>query len=291
MTVKIIADSAADLPKATAEKEGIAVVPLLVYHGETEYQDNVTLEPKALFDGMRAGQVYKTSQPLYGSFEAAFREAAGQPDGAVYAAFSSALSGTHQTALLVRDSLKDEGIGDDISIVDTKCASAGLGLVALKAAALARTGASRETVAAAVSWWAAHMEHLFTVDDLTYLVRGGRVSPVAAFIGGLLNIKPLLQVEDGKLVPMEKVRGRKKVFERMVDLMAERGVALKEQTIGISHGDDPESAELLRSMIEARYGVTRFFVTTIGATIGAHAGPGTIALFFLNEAEPPEFSS
>jgi len=285
MTVKIITDSAADLPKETAAQRGIDVVPLLVYLGETEYQDNVTLQPEDLFRGMREGNVYKTSQPLYGSFESAFRAAADEPDGAVYVAFSSALSGTHQTSLLARDALESELPNLKLSVVDSKCASAGLGLVALKAAELAATGASREQVARAAERWARHMEHLFTVDDLAYLVRGGRVSPVAAFIGGLLNIKPLLHVEDGKLVPLEKVRGRKKVFERMLDLMEERGANLAGQTIAISHGDDPEAAELLRSMIEARFGCSKFLVTPIGAAVGAHAGPGTIALFFLNADE------
>jgi len=283
LALKIITDSAADLPPDFVSRHGIEVVPLMVYHGEREYEDGVTLQPAELFAGMRDGQTYKTSQPLYGRFEAAFRRLAENGDEGLYIAFSSELSGTHQTSLLVRQAVLDEHPSLELDIVDSKCASLGLGLVVRYAAELAAGGASRLEVVQAVQAWSRRMEHIFTVDRLEYLVRGGRVSPVAAFIGGLLNIKPILHVEAGKLVPLEKVRGRKKVFARILDLMEERGTELRGQTIGISHGDDPEAAQELRDMIEARFGCDRFFVSSIGSAIGAHAGPGTIALFFLND--------
>ncbi|WP_199620346.1 DegV family protein [Paenibacillus alkalitolerans] len=285
MTVKIIADSAADLPKEVAEQHGIDVIPLMVYLGDEEFLDNVTLKPAELFQGMRSGRTYKTSQPMYGNVESVFRSAAENEDGAVYVAFSSELSGTYQTAVMVKGDLTGELTGLDLEIIDSKCASAGAGLVALKAAELAAGGASKEEIVRRARWYAEHMEHIFTVDNLEYLVRGGRVSPVAAFIGGLLNIKPILHVEEGKLVPIEKVRGRKKVFSRIVEIMERRGADLANQTIGISHGDDPEAAEELKAMISERFGCRSFFVSMIGAAVGAHAGPGTIAVFFLNAKE------
>lgn len=285
MTVKIITDSAADLPKSTAEEHGIEVIPLMVYLGDQEFQDNVTLQPSELFKGMREGHTYKTSQPMYGSVDSVFRGAADNPDGAVYIAFSSELSGTYQTSVLIKDQVKDEVPGLNLDIINSKCASLGFGMVALKAAELAAKGAAKDEIAAKAEWYSKHMEHIFTVDNLEYLVRGGRVSPVAAFIGGLLNIKPILHVEDGKLIPFEKVRGRKKVFARIIEIMAERGVDLENQTIGISHGDDLEAAEELKSMIAERFGTKSFFIGMIGAAVGAHAGPGTIAVFFLNAKE------
>ncbi|WP_274361806.1 DegV family protein [Paenibacillus thermotolerans] len=285
MAVKIITDSAADLPKEAAERHSIAVIPLVVYLGDQEFQDNVTLKPSELFQGMREGHTYKTSQPLYGDVESAFKSGVENGGEAVYIAFSSELSGTHQTSVLIRDQLKDEMPGFDLDIIDSKCASLGAGLVALKAAEFAAQGASKDEVAAKARWYAQHMEHIFTVDNLEYLVRGGRVSPVAAFIGVLLNIKPILHVEAGKLVPLEKVRGRKKVFARIVDIMAERGADLADQTIGISHGDDLEAAEELKALISERFGTKSFFISMIGAAVGAHAGPGTIAVFFLNAKE------
>lgn len=283
MAVKIITDSAADLPKALAAEHGIEVIPLNVYSDGREYMDNVTLEPEELFQGMRAGKSYTTSLPSFSSFEAAFRTVAEQ---GVYVAFSSELSGTYQASLTAQEQLRDDGFAADLTIVDTKCASTGLGLVALRAAELAASGASKEAIEQAVRWHAAHMEHIFTVDDLEYLLRGGRVSAVSAFIGGLLNIKPILHVEEGKLVPIEKVRGRKKVFSRLLDIMAERGADLSSQTIGICHGDDPEAAQELRDQIEARFGCKKFLIAMIGASIGAHAGPGTLSVFFLNAKEP-----
>ncbi|TLS49422.1 DegV family protein [Paenibacillus antri] len=283
MALKIVTDSAADLPQDFIASHGIEVVPLMVYHGEREYEDGVSLLPAELFAGMREGQTYKTSQPLYGRFEACFRRLAENGDEGIYIAFSSELSGTHQTSLLVRQSVLDDHPGLALDIVDSRCASLGLGLVVRHAAELAAGGASRAEVLQAVEAQARRMEHIFTVDNLEYLVRGGRVSPVAAFIGGLLNIKPILHVDGGKLVPLEKVRGRKKVFARILDLMEERGTNVKDQLIGISHGDDLEAAEEMRSMIAERFGCERFFIGMIGSSIGAHAGPGTIAVFFAND--------
>ncbi|MCI3927123.1 DegV family protein [Paenibacillus sp. TRM 82003] len=286
MVVKVITDSAADLPKATAAAHGIEVIPLNVYSEGREYQDNVTLDSKDLFQQMRQGKSFTTSLPSYGSFESAYRSVIDQGGSGVYVAFSSELSGTYQASLTAREQLVDEGSALDLSIIDSKCASTGLGLVAVRAAELAAAGASKETVEQSVAWNAAHMEHIFTVDNLEYLLRGGRVSAVSAFIGGLLNIKPILHVEAGKLVPIEKVRGRKKVFARIIEIMAERGADLPSQTIGISHGDDAEAAEELRAMIEQRFGCNKFLISLIGASIGAHAGPGTISVFFLNAKEP-----
>ena len=119
---------------------------------------------------------------------------------------------------------------------------------------MAKDGASKEDILKRVDFLMNHMEHIFTVADLQYLVRGGRLSKVAGFIGGLLNIKPILNVEEGKLVPLEKVRGKKKVLSRIVDIMEERGKELKGQTIGMTHGDDLETAEALKALITERFG-------------------------------------
>src|SRR5690606_3408363 len=119
-----------------------------------------------------------------------------------------------------------------------------------------------------------------------FLARGGRLSKASAFLGGLLNIKPLLHVEDGKLVPIEKIRGKKKLIKRILDVMEERGVDLCNQTIAISHGDDEETALELKKMIEERFGTKNFYINIIGSVIAAHAGPGTLAIFFLNKKQP-----
>ncbi|PFC86757.1 fatty acid-binding protein DegV [Bacillus anthracis] len=286
MGVKIITDSAADLPVELLQAYDIDLIPLRVYdEAETEYLDGVTLESVTLLQKMREGAVYRTSLPSLETFQEKFVSYAKEGNPCIYLAFSSELSGTYQSSVLIKEEVKETYANLDLEIVDTKCASLGQGLVVLEAAKMAKDGASKEEILKRVDFLMNHMEHIFTVADLQYLVRGGRLSKVAGFIGGLLNIKPILNVEEGKLVPLEKVRGKKKVLGRIVDIMEERGKELKGQTIGMTHGDDLETAEALKALITERFGCEVFIVNTIGAAIGAHTGPGVITLFFLNEVE------
>ncbi|MGG1330718.1 DegV family protein [Bacillus tropicus] len=286
MGVKIITDSAADLPVELLQAYDIDLIPLRVYdEAETEYLDGVTLESVTLLQKMREGAVYRTSLPSLETFQEKFVSYAKEGNPCIYLAFSSELSGTYQSSVLIKEEVKETYANLDLEIIDTKCASLGQGLVVLEAAKMAKDGASKEDILKRVDFLMNHMEHIFTVADLQYLVRGGRLSKVAGFIGGLLNIKPILNVEEGRLVPLEKVRGKKKVLGRIVDIMEERGKELKGQTIGITHGDDLETAEALKALITERFGCEVFIVNTIGAAIGAHTGPGVITLFFLNKVE------
>ncbi|MFU1885918.1 DegV family protein [Bacillus wiedmannii] len=286
MGVKIITDSAADLPVELLQAYDIDLIPLRVYdEAETEYLDGVTLESVTLLQKMREGAVYRTSLPSLETFQEKFVSYAKEGNPCIYLAFSSELSGTYQSSVVIKEEVKETYADLDLEIIDTKCASLGQGLVVLEAAKMAKDGASKEDILKRVDFLMNHMEHIFTVADLQYLVRGGRLSKVAGFIGGLLNIKPILNVEEGKLVPLEKVRGKKKVLGRIVDIMEERGKDLKGQTIAMTHGDDLETAEALKALITERFGCEVFIVNTIGAAIGAHTGPGALTLFFLNEVE------
>ncbi|MFK4425006.1 MULTISPECIES: DegV family protein [Bacillus] len=286
MGVKIITDSAADLPVELLQAYDIDLIPLRVYdEAETEYLDGVTLKSVTLLQKMREGAVYKTSLPSLETFQEKFISYAKEGNPCIYLAFSSELSGTYQSSVLIKKEVKETYTDLDLEIIDTKCASLGQGIVVLEAAKMAKEGASKEEILNRVAFLMEHMEHIFTVADLQYLVRGGRLSKVAGFIGGLLNIKPILNVDEGKLVPLEKVRGKKKVLSRIVDIMEERGKDLKGQTIGMTHGDDLETAEALKALITERFGCEVFIVNTIGAAIGAHTGPGALTLFFLNEVE------
>jgi len=286
MNVKIITDSACDLPKELIEEYEIDIIPIRVYdEKDTEYFDGETLMPSDLFQKMRDGMSFKTSLPAYESIKKTFMKNAESETPCIYLSFSSELSGTYQSTVLIMNEIKEEFPSFDIAAIDTKCASLGQGLVVLKAAKLAKEGIEKEELVEKLQQYATHVEHIFTVDDLQYLVRGGRVSKVAGFVGGLLNIKPILNVEDGKLIPLEKIRGSKKVFKRMTEIMDERGVDLKNQIIGISHGDDLEAALALKELIKEKFGCEHFVINSIGAAIGAHSGPGTLALFFLNVEE------
>lgn len=281
--MKIIADSGCDLSNEYYNEYNIELVSLTVHLDEKDYLDGKTIDPKVVYDAMRSGSSPKTSQVSPQTFKDIFTTYAKSGQPCVYLALSSELSGTCQTGRMMLEEVKESYPEADIHIIDTKCASLGYGLVILRAAQLAKEGATVEEIIETASYHADHMEHIFTVDDLEYLYRGGRVSKTAAFVGSLLKIKPLLHVEDGKLIPIEKIRGSKKVLKRMIDVMEERGDDLANQPIGISHGDASEQAHNLAEMIKEKYNNDNIIIEMVGSSIGAHAGPGTLALFFLNK--------
>lgn len=285
MAVKILADSACDLPLSFFDEYQVELLPLKVLIEEEEYEDLVTIQPNTVYEAIRAGKVPKTSQVSPTRFESVFTELAKQKQEAIYIAFSSELSGTYQTAVMILDQVKENYPDFQLTIVDTKCASLGYGLVVKEAAILAADHHSKDEILSTIQFFTSHMEHLFSVDDLDYLAKGGRLSKASAFLGGLLNIKPLLNVENGKLVPLEKLRGKKKLLRRMVEVMKERGNSISKQSIGISHADDEETALELKTLIEQELNPQEIVISSIGAVIGAHTGPGTIALFFLNKTQ------
>lgn len=284
MTIKILADSACDLTELHYNELDIEMVPLTVHLNDEDYKDGIDITPKEVYDAMRNGAMTKTSQVSLQSFKTIFTSYVEKNQPLVYVAFSSELSGTYQTAKMIEQEIKEENPDAQIYIIDSKCASIGYGLVVRRAAELAKSGATVDEVLEMTTYHAQHMEHIFTVDDLEYLYRGGRVSKTAAFVGSLLKIKPILHVDDGKLIPLEKIRGSKKVLGRMLSLMEERGTDFENQIIGISHGDDLETAEKLAAMIEEKFGPKKIIIEMVGSVIGAHSGPGTIALFFLNNS-------
>lgn len=285
MAIRIITDSACDLPKEIIKELDLEVLPLFVYLDDKEYLDGETIEHNELYSNMRNGKSYKTAQVAISRFKEIFLRIAGQEDTCIYIGFSSALSGTIQSAIIASQEVFDTYPNFDLHIFDTKCASLGLGLIVYKAAKMAQEGNTKEEIIKAIELNMNHMEHIVTVDDLEYLLRGGRVSRSSAFIGGLLNIKPIIHVEEGKLVPIEKIRGRKKALRRIVEIVGERGINLENQLIGIVHADCLDEAEKVKELLQEQFGCKNILISMIGCVIGAHVGPGTIALMFLNEKE------
>lgn len=283
MAVQILADSASDLTQEHYDTYNIQMVPLTVHLDGDDFLDGIDMQPKQVYDSMRAGSSPKTSQVSPQAFYNLFSTYAKEGTPLVYVAFSSELSGTYQTAKMMEQEVKEQFPEAVLHVIDSKCASIGYGLVILHIAQLAQDGASVDEIVEQAQEHATHMEHIFTVDDLEYLYRGGRVSKTAAFVGSLLKIKPILHVEDGKLIPLEKIRGSKRVLSRMVALMEERGIDIEQQTIGISHGDDLEKAEALAAKIKEQWNPKEIIIEYVGSVIGAHSGPGTLALFFLNK--------
>jgi len=277
-----MADSACDLPLKFFTDHDVTMFPLKVHVKDEEFEDLKTIDPMTVYDSIRNGEIPKTSQVSPATFESHFTEMAKKNESGIYIAFSSELSGTYSTAAMISDQIKEQYPDFDLTIIDTKCASLGCGLVVMEAAKLAKNGATKDEILKDVLFRSQHMEHLFSVDDLDHLAKGGRVSKASAFVGGLLNIKPLLNVEEGKLVPIEKIRGKKKLLRRIIEVMKERGESLHSQMIGISHADDEETALEMKKMIEEEFSPTEVYISNIGAVVGSHTGPGTIAIFFLN---------
>src|SRR5690606_32824431 len=215
--MRLFADSASDLPKSFFQDENVILFPLRVHIGDEEFEDIRTVHSKKVFDAIRADIHPKTSQVSPDEMLNAFEQLAKDGEEGFYIAFSSELSGTHNTAVMVAEQVREDYPELKLTILDSKAASSGYGLLVKEAVKMRRAGEPLETVIEKVRHLANHLESLFTVEDLDYMAKGGRISKGSAFVGGLLNIKPLLHVEDGKLVPIEKLRGRKKVLKRMVE--------------------------------------------------------------------------
>lgn len=283
--IRLVTDSASDLSHDLIAENNLSVAPLLVHDDERQYRDAVDIQPKTVYDRMRGGQSFKTSQATPESFLEIFKSFSDE-DEVLYLAFSSGLSGTYNSGLIARDLYKEEGGKARIEILDTQAASGAFGLIVYEVAKRAKAGADFEELLAYAQSLIPRTEHLFTVDDLEYLFRGGRLSRSSALIGGLLNIKPILTVADGKLTPLEKTRGRLKSIKRISELMGERtGGNLKGQTVFIYHGDDLEAAHKLQELIQEAYGAQSFIIGEVGAVIGAHTGPGVLAAFYLKPVE------
>ena len=283
MKIRVVTDSASDLPRGLADELGIEILPILVYVDGVEYLDGVTLQSDELYQRMIEGKNIKTAQIPLAYFMDKFEAYAKGGDYIVYLAFSSVLSGTYQTAVLAYEAVKEKYPAFTMTIIDTKCVSLGLGVIVTEAAKLAAEGAALEELVSFVEKSTVNMEHVFSVDDLNYLLRGGRVSKSQAVIGNILNIKPILHVVDGALVPFDKAKGTKKKMARMFEYIAERGKNLDVQTIGIAHALNDEEAQMVKEHFETVYGTRRFIINQLGCAVGAHCGPGLITIFFKKE--------
>lgn len=282
--MKIYTDSGCDLPKSYYEENDVILLPLRVQVNNNEYDDVLSIYSKEVYDAIRQGAHPKTSQVSPELFLKHFEDLAKSGEQGIYIAFSSELSGTYSTAVMIRNQVIEQYPTLKLAIIDSKCASLGHGLIVQEAVQLRKAGTPLEEIEIKVSSLASQMEHLFTVEDLDYLAKGGRVSKASAFLGGLLSIKPILNVEDGKLVPIEKSRGRKKAIARMLDIMQERGGDFSDKIVGISHSDDEVFANDVKASIQEKFAPKEVQITMIGSVIGSHVGPGTIAIFFTNKS-------
>ena len=287
MALKIVTDSASDIPKWVVLEFGLHVIPTPVVIEEKDYFDGETIMPEEFYDILRSGKDIKTyhinSQMFYDNFKP-YAEAG---DEVIYICFSTGIAGTYNAANIAKTELLEEFPGFELTIIDTKCASLGYGLANYYALMMQKNGASKEEIIEGIYWHCEHMEMIFTVATLEYLFKGGRLSRTSAIAGGLLDIKPILQVNDnGSLESIEKIRGRNKSLKRLIEIVGERGVNLEEQSVGVVHGDDAETLEYLKDQLTQTYGCRSFLENYVGCAIGAHTGPGIVGIIFLNEESP-----
>ncbi len=286
MGYRIVSDSSCNLPESMIDEFGIHIFPLTFMVDDVQYQSYLKghkTNLKQFYTMMREGKVITTSLPNLIEAKEALEEILRAGDDVLYIGFSSGLSGTYEAISLMMQTLADEYPDRTLKAVDTLAASAGEGLLVWHAAQMKDNGATLDEVHGWLMDNRLHLAHWFTVDDLMFLFRGGRVSRTSAWAGTMLNIKPVMHVDDeGHLIPLEKVRGRKKSLNALVDHMAQTANApVADQTVFITHGDCLEDAEYLAAQVRERFGVTDIMINYVDPVIGAHSGPGTMALFFL----------
>ena len=282
MSYQIITDSCCDFPMPMYETLGLSFVPLSVeFRGETNDDKNDD-SLKEMYDGLRAGEAAKTSAVNPSRWSEAMEPALSAGQDVLVLAFSSGLSTTYQSAVIAAEELREKYPDRAIRVVDTLCASMGQGLLVWYACKKRDEGMSLEELYSWVTENRLHLCHWFTVDDLMYLKRGGRISAATALVGTMLQIKPLLHVDDeGHLISMAKARGRKAAIDALVRKAQELGAGYDNSTMFISHGDCREDAEYLAQQLKEKCGVKEVVISYVGAVIGSHSGPGTLALFFL----------
>lgn len=278
--MKLFADSCSDITLDDLDARNIDMLPLTITIDDKEYLDQLEISSEEVLDAISSGKRPLTSQANPENFVEAFKPYVENGEDIIYIAFSSELSGTYNSAVIARDELLESYPEANITVIDTKSASYGLGMIVEDASDDIKNGKTKDEVIQNIEKNVQNIIHLFTVNDLDYLAKGGRLSKGQAFLGGLLNIKPLLHVEDGKLVPLEKHRGIKKVVASMVNHINTDKGAYKAR---ITHSNAEPLAQQIKEKVIAETNIDDIQISMIGPTISSHTGNGTVALFYYKQ--------
>lgn len=285
MPYQIITDSSCDLPQELADAYGLIVLPLSVtVDGVTykNYLDGREIGFHTLYEKYRSGSKTSTCAVNPDAFIDVLEPCLKEGKDVFYIGFSSGLSATYQSGCIAAAELREKYPERKIMTIDSLCASLGQGLFVHYAVQKQREGATMEELAAYLEELRPHLCHWFTVDDLMYLKRGGRISASTALLGTALQIKPVMHTDnDGKLANVSKARGRKASIRALVDRMEQTAIDPSGQTVFICHGDCIEDAEYAAGLIRERFGIQDIVINYTGPVIGAHSGPGTLAIFFV----------
>lgn len=281
MAVRIYTDNGCDLDRTMLDELGVGCFYISTTLDGVTYLDRYNLDPPEFYRMLReGGGLPTTAQITPQTFLAEFEKILAETkDDIIYIAFSSGLSGTYQNACLAREQLDKKRI----TIIDSKCATVAQGLIVVRAARSLARGLTKEEIIAQIEDDVRRIEMLFIVGNFEMLKRGGRVSATSATLGNLLNIKLILHFVDGRIFPLEKVRGLKKAQKRLLDLVDERLENRSQPLplIGVNHSQDEQAARDLKQMLQERFGYQDFLVSEIGAVIGSHVGAGTMGVYFL----------
>ena len=286
MGIKIITDSSCDLPREYVDDNNIEVISLVLNLNGQIIKDDLgkTLSYKDFYQKMRDGATPTTSQVNAHEFEEAFIKHIKNGDSIIYISISASLSGTFNSANIAKNNLLEEYPEAKIELVDSLSASIGQGLLVLKACEMRDNGASIEEIVEWIEENKRKVIHTILIDDLNHLKRGGRISGATATIGRLLNIKPSAYLDDeGKLAQGEKIKGKKKALRFLANEVKERAIDSENEVLYICHGDCQEEAESLRDIIEQEVKFKNVIINYIGNVIGAHTGPGALAVIFLGK--------
>lgn len=278
----IMTDSACDVRPELLDQWNVKSVDItFTKDDEPEFYTNRDIPVSQFYEMMRSGVVFRTAAVNPVAYEKAFEEVLRQGHDILYVGFSSALSTTVNSAKITAKELSEQYPNQKITVIDSLGASAGHGLLLYFAVQMRDAGASLEEVTSGLEDKIPSICHWFTVDDLQYLKRGGRIGATAAMVAGVLNVKPILHLDDeGKIVSVSKTRGRKKAIQTLFERYEELAKAPEDGPYFISHGDCYEDALLLENLLEQKFGHKAELITYIGPAIGSHSGPGTLALFF-----------
>ena len=281
----LITDSSADLSQEMVQELGVTVLPLsFTIQGKVyrNYPDNREMDLPLFYDMLRAGELATTSAVNVAEYTQAVEPILQEKKDVLILAFSSGLSSTYQASVLAAEELREKYPDRKIYTVDTLCASLGQGLLVYLAAQEQRKGKSIEEVRDWAEETKLHLCHQFTVDDLHFLKRGGRISATTAVVGSMLQIKPVLHVDnEGRLINIGKARGRQASLKALVDKMEKTVTEEGKKTVFISHGDCRKDAVAVADMVRERFGTQDIRINYGGPVIAAHSGPGTLALFYL----------
>lgn len=281
----IMTDSTVDLPKEyLIEELQVPYIPLSYIMDGVTYEDMSGLSGKEFFDKIRAGSLPTTSQVNPEQAKKALEQYVKEEKDILFIGFSSALSGTFNSIRMAAEELMEEYLERKIITVDSLCACLGEGLLVYKAVQLKRAGKSLEEVAKWTEENKLHICHNVAIDDLNHLHRGGRVSKTAAIMGTMIQIKPIIHMNDnGELQVIGKQRGRKKALQHIVNMAVEQSKGWENDIIMITHGDCEEDAQYVAKLVREKMGIENILINCIGSVIGSHTGPGVVAVFCMGE--------